>query len=174
MIVSPRKIIQRNAPAAFPSKQSGTILVVALVMLLIVTVIGISTIGSTSLEVQMAANAQFKNIVFQESEHAIEETVDNIPLLSSAYTASLASTDPSWPTVSITEPSSNNLYVSSQSEVQFIGFANPAGENAGSIRLGASGYSLYNYEIRGSAAINNSGASNTNVRGAYIIGAKPN
>jgi type IV pilus assembly protein PilX len=165
----------RACKLSLPSRrgQSGAILVVALIMLLIITSIGISSLNSTNLEVQMAANAQFKNIIFQESEHVIEETVSDLDVLGSAYSASLASTAPVWPTSTVTTASSGNHYLSGESETKFVGFSSPKGESSGSIRIGASGYSLYHFEVRGTADVANSGASNTNVRGAYIVGARP-
>ena len=154
-------------------KQNGAILVVALVLLFIVTVVGLSTIGSTSLGVQMAANDQFKNLVFQESENAIEETLSDMSIFGTSYGASLAAT-PSWPSKDVSTAAAENNYMGSASKVKFSGFATPEDDNAGSIRLGASGYSLYNYEVEATATMTASGASNTNVRGAYVLGARPN
>ncbi len=166
-------MLSEKKPVNMISKnsQSGAVLIISMIMLLIITSIGLSSVGSTNLEVQMAANAQFKNVIFQESEHAIEDTVTDMAILGSAYSASLTSDDPDWPSEAVTTASSSNGNLSSESEVQFAGFSVPKGESAGSIRIGASGYSLYNFKIRGTAAIVNSGASNTNVRGAYIFGA---
>jgi hypothetical protein len=154
-------------------KQSGATLIVALIILLIVTTAGLSTIGSTSLEVKMAANHQFDNIVFQESEHAIESSVEDMDLLGEAYADSLVSSSLSGPINIITMGSSSNGNLASSVQAQFVGFSSATGEEAGSIRMGASGYSLYNYEIRGTAILINNGAANTNVRGVYIVGATP-
>ncbi len=169
---------QVNKPLNFfitySSKQSGMTLFVSMIMLFVMTILGLSTIGSTTLGVQMAANNQFENIVFQESEDAIETSADDINYLGSAYTASVISSTPSWPTNTVETASSSNNYLSSSSQAKFIGFANPKGESAGSIRMGMSGYQLYNYEIRGTASLANNNAENTNVQGAYIIGARFN
>ena len=153
--------------------QSGAILVVSLILLFIVTVVGLSTVGSTSLGVQMAANDQFKNRVFQESENAIEDTLADLTVFGTSYGASLAAT-PTWPSRDVSTAVASNQYMGSSAQVRFAGFATPEGDSAGSIRLGASGYSLYNYEVEATATMSQSGASNTNVRGAYVLGARPN
>lgn len=153
-------------------KQSGAVLIVALILLIIITLIGISTMGSTSMEVKMAANSQFYNRAFQESEHVIKVTSEDLSLLSKAYTASVYPDAPEASLV-VASASADNDYMASESHVEFAGFSQPHGENTGSVRIGASGYSLYNYEIRGEAEIVNAGAKNTNVRGVYILGARP-
>ncbi len=153
--------------------QTGAIMVLSMILMLLITIIGIFSVSSTRLEVQMAANAQFKNIIFQESEHAIEQSSSDMGLLGQSFAASLIAGEPSWPTTEVTEAKSENHYLGSNSIVEFAGFSIPKGDSFGSIRMGASGYSFYNYEIKGVASIQNTGASNTNVRGVYIKGARP-
>lgn len=155
-----------------PEKQNGAVLAISLIMLLVITLVGMSTFQSTALEEKMAASAQSKNIAFQGSEDAIESAIDDINFLGSAYTPSV--TGGTLPTRDVSTPSSSNGHLDSEVEAEFIGFASPKGEEAGSIRMGATSYTHYNYEVRGSATISNTSTANTNVRGAYILGASAN
>ena len=59
-------------------KQSGAILVVGLVLLLVLTVLGISTMSTASLELNMAGNDQFSENAFQLAETGIDVTIANV------------------------------------------------------------------------------------------------
>ena len=56
-----------------PAKQSGVVLVVSLVILLLMTLIGVQSISSTSLEEKMAGNYQNSQLSFQAAEAALRE-----------------------------------------------------------------------------------------------------
>lgn len=58
---------------AYKSTQSGAVLVVALVMLLILTLIGVSGMSSVTLEEKMVSNMQNANKSFQGAEAALNE-----------------------------------------------------------------------------------------------------
>lgn len=53
---------------ALPVRQKGVVLIVALILLLVLTLIGIGVTQSTSLEERMAANARDKDLSFQAAE----------------------------------------------------------------------------------------------------------
>jgi len=59
--------------AAYQQSQSGAVLVVSLVMLLILTLIGISGMSSVTLEEKMVSNMQNANKSFQGAEAALNE-----------------------------------------------------------------------------------------------------
>lgn len=52
----------------FKNKQSGAVLLVALVMLMVLTVVGLSSMRNTSLEEKMAGNMRDKGLSFQAAE----------------------------------------------------------------------------------------------------------
>lgn len=52
-------------------KQSGLVLVVSLIMLLLLTLIGVSGMQTTALEEKMASNSRDQNIAFQAAEAAL-------------------------------------------------------------------------------------------------------
>jgi type IV pilus assembly protein PilX len=57
-------------------KQTGSALIVSLMILLVMTIIGISTISGTNLEERMSQNFQFSTIAFQAAESAINKVID--------------------------------------------------------------------------------------------------
>ena len=61
-----------------PHKQSGAILVVGLVMLLVLTILGVSTMNTASLELNMAGNDQFQENAFQLAETGIDVPISQI------------------------------------------------------------------------------------------------
>ncbi|MGF1548023.1 MAG: PilX N-terminal domain-containing pilus assembly protein [Thiotrichales bacterium] len=56
-----------------PGQQRGAVLIVALLILLVMTIIGVSAMKSTTLDERIAANTQFKTTTFQTSESALAE-----------------------------------------------------------------------------------------------------
>lgn len=70
------KKIQMNSP----KKQKGAVLIVALVILLVLTILGVTLMESSVVEERMAGNLLDRNVTFQAAEAALragEEWVDN-------------------------------------------------------------------------------------------------
>ena len=51
-----------------PKKQAGVVLVVALVMLVVLTLIGVTSMSSSTLEMKVASNMQQHNVAFQAAQ----------------------------------------------------------------------------------------------------------
>lgn len=69
-----------NSPNFSSPQQKGAVLIVALIMLLLLTVIGLSSMRGTSLQENMAGNMRDSNLALQASEAALrkgeEEVID--------------------------------------------------------------------------------------------------
>lgn len=61
-----KKIIAHN-----PKQQSGTVLAVSLIILLILTILGVSSLSTSSLEEKIAGNFRDREIAFQAAEAAL-------------------------------------------------------------------------------------------------------
>jgi hypothetical protein len=57
---------------ALPARQAGATLIVGLVLLLVLTVVGVSGMNTATMEITMAANTQFQQDAFQQTEDAID------------------------------------------------------------------------------------------------------
>lgn len=53
---------------AFPVRQSGVVLVMSLVMLAVLTLIGVTSMSSSTLEMKVASNMQQHNVAFQAAQ----------------------------------------------------------------------------------------------------------
>ena len=73
---------------SFRSSQNGVALFMSLAMLLIITVLGLSSVQTTTLQERMARNARDTNLAFQSAESAIKDGEEYIETF-----ASLASFD---------------------------------------------------------------------------------
>ncbi len=97
---------------ALPRVQKGAVLAVSLLILLIMTIIGVSAMQTTTLEERMAGNLLDQRIAFQTAEAALRVAEDQIESLVAYPTAtgyySLAADDPydegdGWDTMSLLE-----------------------------------------------------------------------
>jgi type IV pilus assembly protein PilX len=59
-------------PIGLRSSQRGATLIVGLVLLLVLTVLGVSGMNTATMQITMAANTQFQEDAFQMSEDAID------------------------------------------------------------------------------------------------------
>ena len=63
-----------NFPATAAS-QRGATLIVGLVLLLVLTVVGVSGMNTATMEINMAANTQFQQDAFQMTEDGVDEVL---------------------------------------------------------------------------------------------------
>ena len=91
-----------NAAIAPRSWQTGATLVVGLILLLVLTVVGVSGMNTATMEVTMAGNTQFQNDAFQMAEDGID-TVLAQRKFSTGGTTTLAPTgDPDYDRQAVT------------------------------------------------------------------------
>ena len=68
-------------------KQQGATLFVALIILVVISLIGVTAMKNANVEEQMASNLYQKNLTFQASESAVESTINNTALIQQAMTS---------------------------------------------------------------------------------------
>lgn len=81
-----------NIMSSLPRAQRGAVLVVSLIILLIMTIIGVSSMKNTTLEERMAGNLRDQNLAFQSAEAALiegENYLENTLLIVTDGTAGL-------------------------------------------------------------------------------------
>ena len=64
-----------------PAKQHGVALFISLVLLLVLTIIGVSSVQTTSLEVRMTRNAHDSTLAFQAAESALRDAEAQLDLM---------------------------------------------------------------------------------------------
>lgn len=75
--------------------QGGAILIVALVMLLLLTIIGLSSIRGTTMQERMAGNSRDESLAFQASETAMRQAESVIRAQTRTYWQNYTAT-PAW------------------------------------------------------------------------------
>ena len=134
------------------NKQSGVVLLVSLLILLVITLVGFSVMATSNLEVKMASTKELKAVSYQAAEAIIDEVLTEptaVNILGQSLNAYLADpNDPSWPNdTGYAYPGydsgSRNVQAGGESTVRFLGTASTLGY---SIRKGSSGIDTYYYE----------------------------
>jgi hypothetical protein len=69
----------------FRDRQQGAVLVMALVMLTVLTLIGVSSMSSSTLELKVAGNTQQHDIAFQAAQSIIDIAASEDPLNTNNY-----------------------------------------------------------------------------------------
>jgi len=62
----------------YKQKQSGVVLIISLIILLLLTIIGVTAMQVTGLEEKMAGNHKDKNVAFQATEAALRDSEQDI------------------------------------------------------------------------------------------------
>ena len=84
-----------NATSSLSQNESGTALVVALILVLISTVMGASAMQTSIMENKLADNEQYRQVAFRAAEAASEQllTMSNLVTLANDTSSSVQSTD---------------------------------------------------------------------------------
>ena len=92
---------------AINKKQQGSALIVSLLILLVLTIIGVTALNSTVMEEKMSSNFQTGNTAYQAAESAVNQTFANIAnsfnlvaaAITAKQTADSTGNSPNWPTM---------------------------------------------------------------------------
>lgn len=99
-----------------PDQQSGAVLIISLIMLLLLTMIGVSASQDSGMEEKMAGNSRDKNLAFQAAEAALDsaeqalftaKTAGAMPTFNSTGSAGYYSSNPTGDILSTTFWTSN-------------------------------------------------------------------
>ncbi|MFQ5469238.1 MAG: PilX N-terminal domain-containing pilus assembly protein [Gammaproteobacteria bacterium] len=141
--------------STYPSsikRQNGSALVISLLILVVMTILGVTSMSSTSLEENMAANSQNSHVAFQAAESAINAAI-------TANVGFIADT-------AINPPQAQYSFGSSTISTSSIAYQGT------SIKEGASIGKLvsHQFEITGNGLINGAKATRTNIQGVDVTG----
>lgn len=151
---------RRHARAA--ARQRGAVLIVSLILLVVLTLLGVTAMNSTSLDEKMAANNQQTTRAFQAAESGLSATFNN----NAAYNLANDPANPYKTTVSIPSSGSDQASITGS----FVGWSAPP---AGSLYSATSFQAAhFNFTSQGTT---NGGAIQTVLQGgAYQIAPKQN
>ncbi len=141
--------------------ERGAVLIVALLMLLVTTLVGFSTMETSNLESKMASAHDAKARTFQAAETAIELTVDDEVMIGAAY---LGGTDAG------TDHDFTGTGLKARVDVDYLGIFPTPGYSA----TKGSGIATAYYTIAASAQRSGTNISSDHTQGIYVIQPKPN
>ena len=139
-------------------RQRGASLIIGLILLLVLSVLAVSTMGSASLELAMTGNRQFGENAFQMAETGVERSINSGPFNTSVPTV--------LPLTAVADPSGRQ-FGTFQATTQFQVDTPPP---AGGFSLGnGSGFRAYHFQTQsdGASARN---AAERHTQEFYVIG----
>jgi len=144
-------------------QQRGAALVIASVLLLVITLLGVAGLVAAWLELQMTGNFQYQERAFQAAEFAIEQAINSADL-STAYTFASPKTFPSSGVEALVPGSASDafsyrLYYDTSAGSTPI----PKGSDAGTALV------AYHFVISATGRSGRS-AEDTHVQGFYVLG----
>jgi len=136
---------------SFPARQKGAALVIGLILLVILTLLAVSGMNTSSMELVMAGNEQYRQKAFQASEAGVEKALTQ-----------LAGTKQScMPIEILNEDVAETPGDKYRVTAQYKGDGEPAGNTT-------SGFTAIHYQIVSTGtSVRNANAEHT--QGAYII-----
>ena len=142
--------------------QNGTVLIVSLIILLVMTVLGLTAAGSASMELRMAGNSERINTTLQAAESAVEATINNVNLLGQALNSTTAINR----TIRL-----NSAYdaasqpVESEAEISYVGQGSMDGFSLG---VNQNNFVAHNFEVIGTGSMQDNVTSVTS-QGVYRV-----
>ena len=146
-----------------PNKQKGVTLVIGLLMLLVITIVGVTAMSGTTSNERMTSNHQFQSLSFQAAESAIHDSF-NVPSVAPALLDANWTTSPPAINYNVDLHSGNTgaVGVAAQANIQFCGEISPPQSDITSSPSGNPRYQVY--DIRGSGDVAQLGSMETHMR----------
>jgi type IV pilus assembly protein PilX len=143
------------AACSAPRRQRGAALVIGLILLLVLTILAVSGVMTSTLELRMVGNQQQQERAFQAAEIAVEEALAN-PLLNTSTPEIQA------PTAVPGSPGDEYEY-----RLDFAG-ESPLGSGLTGYSLGA-GFTAFHFNVDATGRASGE-AQSRHVQGFYIVG----
>lgn len=141
-------------------QQSGAVLIISLLMLVVLTLLGVTAMSSSTMGEKMSANNMNYNAAFHASESAVEAALDDASSLAQA----INSAAPVTITVDLGDPN-----ISTSADVTYLGSGIALGFSLGQ---NSSSFSSYRFDATGTAIKNNVGAKTITSQGVHRVGPK--
>ena len=140
------------------NRQRGAALLVALVMIFMMTVLGLTAMRESSLEKRMTTNSVHKSSTFQSAESATDLIINDTDNLSDAFT------QPNLP-LNVTLPLPSNTEMTLTGTIEYTGVGPPIGFSLG--KTGGGGFQALRFRVEGDAEIINVQSSTTVRQGTF-------
>jgi type IV pilus assembly protein PilX len=145
-----------NGQSIGPRRQQGAALVIGLILLVILTILAVSGVFTSTMELRMVGNTQNQERAFQAAEVAIEDALAN-PVLSTSTVFNQAE---------IAVPNSPGDTYSYR--LQFVGQA-PLGTGMTGYSIGTS-FTTYHFQVDATGRNPASNATASHTQSFYVVG----
>ena len=142
------------------AQQTGSVLLLSLIILGVMSVLGLSLFSNSTLEEKMAANQMNNHKTFHASESAVDITVQDTDTLAAA----LVSPTPITVVVDV-----GDAKIAANAELSYVGAALPSGWSLG---VNEGSFSAHNIRTTGTAIKTNASALTQTAQGIARIGPK--
>lgn len=163
---------------SLPYRQQGIVLIVSLLILVMMTIIGITALSTTTLEERMALNTQHDNLVFQGTESQIQSVINastpgmpgysvtTDPMLTAMAAGANSTVSAGSSTTHI--PGGNaTATLDTNATITYLNVIKGAHCKSGG---GLNQFVCYQFQIDAAATINTSGAKQEHLQGVQRIG----
>ncbi len=144
-----------NRMTSHPGRQQGAALVVGLILLLVLTILAVSGVFTSTMELRMVRNIQNQEHAFQAAEVAVEDALAN-PVLST-----------SAPFIQVRVPVPNSPGDEYQYQLQFVG-QSPLGTGMTGYSIG-SAFQTYHFQVAADGFGPDSAAT-AHTQSFYVVG----
>jgi len=152
------QFVRLNLHTHYIERQGGAALLVALVMIFMMTVLGLTAMRESSLEKRMTTNSVHKSSTFQAAESATDLIINNEANLTEAFTHE-------GEDVSVTLPTPTNTEMTLTGSIKYTGHGAPIGFSFGK----KGGFQALRYRVQGDAKIDSVQSSSKVFQGTYQI-----
>ncbi len=139
-----------------PRRQQGAALVIGLILLLVLTILAVSGVFTSTMELRMVGNSQNQERAFQAAEVAIEDALAN-PVLSTSAVFNQAEMDVP------NSPGDRYSY-----SMTFVGQA-PLGTGMTGYSIGTT-FTTYHFQVDAAGTNPNSSAKSDHTQSFYVVG----
>lgn len=161
-----------------PRQQHGIVLIVGLVMLIALTLIGVTAMKSTTMDERIAANTQFKAIAFQTAESVLSDAAD-WDLADACYLANCTDRSAFFPAGPVQTYPMGTGNVDGRGEMTYLGIMPIAGTSAGGpvltpvVRITGCASDAANACSSPGARLGNTNAKASHDMGVALVGVAP-
>ena len=153
------------------SKQQGVVLVIGLLMLLLITIVGVSAMSSTSSNERTTGNTQFSTVSFQAAESAIKRMFSRTEVEPTVMDADNKITQANNFNVEL-NTSTASIAVNTTSEAKFCGGDPMAINTSLGSGTGSPTPETLAFDVRGDSQIGGTGARENHLRSGSLLVAK--
>ena len=154
-----------------PKKQEGMVLIVALIMLLLITFLGVSAVNRSGISTQVSGNSMYSMLVYQGAESTLARSVSNEDLSNLAAAILVRPVDYAVPVLYLPDETvTGGGTINSSATIAYQGrYGCPISSNVATSTL----FDCQIYDIDARSKLKSTGAKGRHIEGKAILSPTP-